>query len=667
MHHAPDHRRAHRAGGRAVTLLLLLLGTLDATAQIDSTGSDTTAPILYPPTIVIGHRLYDRAASGARPTAIVERERIEASGATDLADALALAPGVFIKRYGGIGGLRTISLRGTTAEQTRLLIDGVPYRGSADGGLDIGLIPASAIEAVEVIRGGDAALYGANALGGAVNVITRRDDLRRIEARASAGSFGEREIEIGGGGAFGRHRIDASLHRSEGEGDYPFTFTEFGETERLQRENGGFAGTFGRAAWSTALTDRADLGVTAIGYDVDRGVPGAVAQGSRERLRARMAERDLFVAARGSQRFAGLLLTLSAGGRLNRLLYSDPDARYAGAEGIANRYDRLDLSLNGRAHWLIDAQTTLGLTLESDHARLDGDNLDPATAGNVERSRYGGLLHIRRSIEGPPIGEMMMIEGGVRFDLFSDLDAQIAPSLGLVLQPFTAPLRLRAHGSLNYRAPTFSEQYYLNFGNAHLRTERSRSLSLGAVWSADRRLMIELSGFLIDTRDRIVAIPRSPVSWSAQNVGRVLSRGVELGVSGSAFDGLLSGQLAYTLMRADDRSGGITDRHLLPYAPQEIAGGVLTLSPWGVDLSASFEYVSHRHTLAYNTPESALPRYLVVDVGVHRSQTFGSVTLSGRIAVANLFDTEYQVVRNYPMPGRSVRVTLTGGWSDGEE
>ena len=88
-----------------------------------------------PSVTVTGRSLLPKVARSVRPTAVISSANIAASGAQDLADAVAYAPGVFVKRYGGLGGLRTVSLRGTAAQQTVLFIDGVRYRNSTESGL----------------------------------------------------------------------------------------------------------------------------------------------------------------------------------------------------------------------------------------------------------------------------------------------------------------------------------------------------------------------------------------------------------------------------------------------------------------------------------------------------------------------------------------------------
>lgn len=612
--------------------------------------------------------MMNETVAGSRPTSVIDAGRIEASGAQDLGDVVAHAPGVFVRRYGGLGGLRTVSLRGTSPQQVALFVDGVRYGSSSESGFDLGNIPAAALERVEVVRGGDAALFGANSLGGAVNVITGASvpGGMRIGATGAIGSFGERSLGMHGATRFGGHSVNLAVHGTESSGDYPFIYNEFGETVEAHRSNGDFDNLYGRAGWSWQPNGGWNFGASAQAYDTERGVPGAVVQGSREQLRARLQESDIFVTAHAERSIGRWVVSLSGNGRRNDLRYVDPDARLNGPDGIDNSYDRSEAGLTGKAIWFPDDNTLLSGTLEADAAYLSGDNLDPSVGSSVNRRRLGSGLRGTRRFAGGWFGTELKLDAGLRFDFFSDLNTQLAPSVGLVWRPFEEPLRFRAHLARNYRAPSFSEQYYLNFGNADLNVERSESISLGATWEATPRLVVEAGLFGIDTRDLIVSIPRSPVSWSARNVGHVVSRGLELGTVGSFLDGLLDAQLSYTLMEALDRSGGITEGHLLPYAPQELFNGILGLNRWGVTLSGSWEYVSHRHTLAYNTAEGALPHYLLINAGLAARHRFGRIELTGRLNVLNLFDEEYQVVRNYPMPGRSLRLECGVSWIGGE-
>lgn len=678
MHHGPDRGRAMRRA-LSVAVLLLCAGATIASAQggapgggvasgdeargdsavaADSVSSRWTSR----PVVVEAESLERRAAGSAQPLALISRAQIEAIDAVDLADVVALSPGAFVKQYGGLGGLRTLSLRGTSAQQTVVLIDGVRYQSSASGAVDLGLLPADAIERVEVIRGGDAALYGANALGGVINVVTRRaaDAGLHAELRSAVGSFSERQLGLLMSGRGKGQVWSAQATAVSTLGDYPFDFTEFGSTATVRRENADFRNVHAGGSWSWRVDDHWRLAASAQGFTSERGAPGAVVQGNREELHARLDEREIFGTASAAYGAGGwsLLAGLSACG--NALDYRDPDARTFGPDGIDTRYDRRELAATVRARRAIGALLVLDASAELASMRLSGDNLDPAVADGVDRTQIGGALLSSWRFAELPFGADATLDAGLRFDRVGGVGSAVGPSIGVLLHPGVEWLGLRGHFARNYRVPTFLEQYYLNYGNVDLRPERSTSVDAGVVWQPAEGMVIEAGGFLIDTRDAILSVPRSPVSWSAENVGRTLSRGVELSASGALFDGLVEARLSYTRMRAEDRTEGAATRgELLPYTPEELFTGLVELRIGRTRFGPSWEYASHRYSLAANTPEALLPRHAILGLGASSSWSLGPVDLVGRIEISNLLDARYQVIRNYPMPGRSARVGIT--------
>jgi outer membrane cobalamin receptor len=257
----------------------------------------------------------------------------------------------------------------------------------------------------------------------------------------------------------------------------------------------------------------------------------------------------------------------------------------------------------------------------------------------------------------------MKMTGSARVDRFNDAGILAAPSVGIVVRPTEQPIRLRATYAYNYRVPSFNEQYYLNVGNANLDPERSTSLNLGATWQPLPTVMIESSLFRIDTKDKIITIPLSPVRWSTRNVGRTVTRGVEIAGAGSVLDGALRGSVSYSLMEAVDRSGGLADGHTIPYTPDEQIDAMVTGRMWGALLTGTFEYSSHRQTLSYNTPEGALPRYALFGLSLTRPFEIDRVEVSPRIGIDNIADTDYQVIRGYPMPGRSCHISVSATYT----
>ncbi len=635
---------------------VLLAAQPERAGRRDTLRADTARVYRAPEITVEEESIVTGASRGTQPIALISRERIEAANPDDLSDVIAFAPGVFIRQYGGLGGLRTVSLRGTSSQQTTLLIDGVRYQSSANGALDLSNIPAAAVERVEVSRGGNAARFGANALGGAINVVTGLPDERgfALGARAESGSFGEWNAGIDATGGNGSSSWEGMLNAAGAAGDYPFAYSEFGTTYDTRRTNADFRNLFGRASWRMQ-GEGFGVSAAAQGFTTERGTPGPVVQGSREQARARLDEREIFLTARLARSESDWQGSLVATGRLNGLDYRDPDARSAGPEGISSSYDRREAGLLATVRMPVGETGLVEGIGEIGFAGLRGNNLDPGAGGSVERIQGSAGITASRMFDSVAGSSQLLLDAALRFDGFSDIAPALSPSLGISWRVGETPLRLRAHGALSYRAPSFSEQYYLNYGNLDLRPERSRSVDLGATFELTPEFAAEAGAFLIDTRDLIVSVPKSPISWSALNIGRALSRGIELSAYGSLFERALDLRASYTLMRAVDMGGGETDGEDLLYAPRELFNGVWNWRFGRWSLGGSVEYVSHRFTLPLNDPGTSLPHYIVVGLSAGTRFELGGVVCRAGVEASNIFDARYQVIRNYPMPGRSFR------------
>lgn len=644
-----------------IVMLALTAGTALARTpdSLDHRRRDSSAVIVLPAVVVEAENIVTSAAAQAHPTSVLTRATIAASQARDAADVVALAPGAFVRQYGGQGGMRTLSLRGTSSQQTLVLVDGVRYQSSAVGAVDLGGMPSSALQRVEVLRGGDASRFGANALGGVVNLVTDRPRTEGSDFTFSTavGSFGELDAAASASASVGANSFDASIAATRADGTYPFAYREYGEQAFVHRENADYTRVFTRASWMHRSDSGMGVGATLIGFDTDRGVPGAIVQGQHEQRNARMAEREVFGIVRSTLSTSHWKAFAAFTMRANRLEYRDPDERSMGAAGIDSRYDRNEYALIVRAIRPVDDNGVFEAAAEISHARLDGNNLDPDANGSVERLQWGATLATNWAFEKTAASSSLALDASIRVDGYSDLATAISPTAGIVFRPFDAPLRLRARGALNYRVPSFTEQYYLNYGNTDLRPEHSRSLDVGATFIVDDALVFEAGGFIIDTRDQIIAVPRSPLVWSAKNVARTLSRGIELAASGTAFDGHVAVNISYTRMRAEDRTGA-TQGNVLVYTPEEFSSALVEWRPDVFAVGATWQHASHRHTLPSNAIEAVLPHYDVVNAHVAARGVVAGLRCSARIEVFNLIDAQYQVVRNYPMPGRSFRLGL---------
>jgi outer membrane cobalamin receptor len=593
------------------------------------------------------------------------REEILRLGAWQVADAAATIPGAFIKNYGGIGGLKTISVRGTTSQQTIVLLDGVRLTSSANGTVDLSTLPLIFFDEFEVLRGGNSAVVGGGAVAGVVNLrssVSPLDSTKRpISATAATtiGSFGE----ILTSGAVGFSALGARwnvggeyLHST---GDYPFQSLQFGKKTTIKRTNADFqnigivtSAGYEHGEW--IFNSRLFLRTT------KRGSPGAVLQGSIEQISARLDENEaIMIHTLTSKPSNNSTLTFASSARYGELYFKDKDALFRGAEGANDLFITRETMVSATIDWLTSlfhARVSSELT----YSDLRGNSFQPQVGSFVQRTALSLAANADKDIVLDS-SFTLAVQTQSRIDINSRNTDAFSPLVGCMLRNADIPIRLRTSWSYNFRLPNFNEMYYLNFGTASLRPERAQLWNLGLVWDITSNLQMEVESFSISTNDQIIAVPKSPISWSAQNIGKVYSRGIELSAGGEFISHLLTGRLAYTRQSTTDETAySLTIGKQIPYIPQEIISGNIVSTIKQTTLGFSANYSSFRYTLADNAIERIIPAFIQVNVFGEQKIYFGNINLILRVDCNNLFNEHYAVILNYPMPGRAFRLGIRG-------
>jgi hypothetical protein len=170
-------------------------------------------------------RLPRAAGDETGAATVVEAERF-AGESKDVAALVATAPGVAVQEYGGLGQLATVSIRGAAADGVKVLVDGLPLGSAAGGGVDLSTIPRAWVDRIEVLRGAEGARFGQGALGGVLNVVTRRIEPGSWSARLAAGSFetGSAGADVAAGGERWGALLAAGADGTSGR--FPYLFDD---------------------------------------------------------------------------------------------------------------------------------------------------------------------------------------------------------------------------------------------------------------------------------------------------------------------------------------------------------------------------------------------------------------------------------------------------------
>lgn len=567
------------------------------------------------PDVVSPGRRPQRAAASPASVAVLTAGDLVRLGVRTVGEALAFLPETLARAYGGPGSLITASIRGSSAEQVLVLLDGVPVTGALAGTVDLSTIPLDDVERIEVLRGPFSAIYGGGALGGVISIVTRR---RAAPAAAvGGGSFGAWSVGLAGGGD-GRF----SLRYEAAEGARPNSDLQAGYLSlRLGDQRGD-------RRWDFSLT-----GTSAV-----RGVPGSTLFPSP---RARQEDRRLAAvltldrdhADRGGRSTTQRLrLSLHADG----LAFRDP--RW----GIDDRHDGLTWS----AEWqrVVRISPTRTVTAGADAV---WQSLRSTSVG--DRSAVSGALYLQ---DDRALGPRTLLSAGLRVDAHDASGVQVNPRVGLVY--FVRPdVRLRLAAGRTFRGPSLADRYFpfdgFAVGNPGLRPEHAWSVDAGLEATLGPSVVLRATAFWSEVRDLILWVPDAAFVFSPQNVGSASIRGASVEVEGMLAP-LWRLRASSTRMVASDGATGLD----LPNRPRHMAALALTRDlPNGGSITASAVHVEARFADAANTV--VLPAYVTAGLSLQMPLGAGLVL---RASAQNLFDARFEAVQGYPAPGRSLWVEI---------
>ncbi|MEZ4240288.1 MAG: TonB-dependent receptor [Myxococcota bacterium] len=505
--------------------------------------------------VVTGTRTPRRLGEAPVAVTVIDRAAIEASGSRDLAALLEQQPGIAVDR--GLFGA-ALRLRGLEPVHTLVLVDGQRVVGRKDGTLDLSRLPVDSIERVEIVEGAASALYGSDALGGVVNIVTRRARSPRPRSAPAARPLrGDAALGLATGGERGGLRFDGGWH---GAAPWDATPADPATTgNALEQLDGALRADWRPTPDLTLGARGAWTGTDARGVDLATG--GAV-------LDRRNLTEDALV--RGDLAWlpdARSRLTAAVGASVFRDQYV-ADQRDAAPldtyQETRETLTQLDAQLDRLA-----GPHRLTLGLEGDAGLLRSDRLDGGRG-----QRLTGAVYVQDEVRLAEHPRLVAVPG-LRGDLDSWFGGALAPSLGLRLDPVRT-LTLRGSAGSGWRAPSFRELLlsfdnaaagYRVAGNPDLDPERSLSLTLGAEWTPAPAVSLSLSAHQDRLHDlvQIGTLDEAPglVTYGYLNVAEARTRGLDLGTSlqpGPAV-GL---DASLTLLDADDLTA---DRPLEGRAP----------------------------------------------------------------------------------------------------
>ncbi|MFZ3123518.1 MAG: TonB-dependent receptor [Acidovorax sp.] len=571
-------------------------------------------------TVVTATRTGQTLADLVADMSIVDRETIESSGATGLADVLARLPGIEVSRNGGVGNASSVFLRGAESRFTAVYIDGVRIDSQSTGGAQWEQIPLSQIDRIEVLRGPAAAVYGSDAIGGVIQLFTRQGEgPARPYVGVGIGNQGTRKVEAGVSGAAGQEgAFDYSLGIAREISD-GFDAKVSGSHNP---DRDGYQSTSGNARLGLRINARHRLDATLLASRMNAGYDDFVYNAARP-----LGDRSL-----NRLRTAGLTWAAQ---------WSDAYSMRVSVTDSASRYETTP------SPYLTETQLR-GYLWQNEYRW--GAHRFSAALERREDDLQNAPIHRGRSQDALALGYGFnagrhTLQVNVRHDSDSEFGGKDtgSASYGYAFAPHW---RATASAGTAFRAPTLYQRFS-EYGVAMLQPESSRNAELGLRY-AQQRSSFSVAAYRNRVSDLISFVGAgncaSPFGCYA-NTARAQYEGVTF--AGSYH---LAGMQLHGSLDLQNHHDLDTGKQLARRAKRHATLGADTrIADWtvGAELQAS----GRRFDNAANTNE--LGGYALFNL--HASTRIArDYTVLARID--NLADKDYQLARTYATAGRSVYV-----------
>jgi outer membrane cobalamin receptor len=617
------------------------------------------------------------------PLQIMSSGVLSKTGTLQVADAVKFFSGVQVKDYGGIGGLKTISIRSLSANYSGVMYDGIPVFDYQTGQIDLSHFSLDNVLTLVLQTGETGDLLQPayeRSFAGVLNILTPsqwKNPEKKTELKAGfkTGSFGLVNPSL----SVGRMLNPAFSVRFSGEylksqGNYPFTqfYGLSDSTSKEKRKNSEVelykleSNIYGNFSNGGKLSGKVYY------YHSDRNIPGPAIY-YNDYSGENVKDKTAFLQASYAQPLSKAVdFQTNAKFNFSTIDYTDISIKYQDENQNGkkeNIYYQRQYFLNATVRYRMSEQLSVAWANDGIYGSFERN------FSGTFPSRINWLSALTGKYEHP----VFTLTGSLLHNFTDDKNktgnalgsrSHWSPYLGLSIKPLeNFPVRLRAYYKNTYRFPTFGDLYLSPVPPLNLQPENANQYNLGLtfVTSLGQRIsLFSFSGdiYQIKIENKLVALPRSSMFiWSVQNFGRTETQGLDLnlkiqGQLQSGFSAQLSG--TYTYQKVLDKTSETESAYnqQMAYTPRHFATAYLLLeTPW-LDFNYTVIYCGKRNYTGIDRPEYRMKPY--ADQGINLQKTIHrrDYSLAFILECLNLFDNQYEVVRSYPMPGRSFRLGM---------
>lgn len=596
-------------------------------------------------------------------------------GITDIGDVMRRFSGVNLRDYGGAGGLKTVSVRGMGAAHTIVTYDGLSVNDTRQGQIDMGQFSTERLSSIELqTLDNEQMLCPVRSIAAAVINISSMQNKHTDKhwhgttsmKQASFGTYSpsiwiEKNISS-------RMSFNISQDYFFAKNNYPFTIENGIATTHEHRNN---------SKMQTATSEinlqikpqQGDLRIKAYFTHNYRHLPGIVhyyVNDNNERLK----EENAFAQAFWQQQLKRLEYFAAIKNNWQKSIYDNIDAQYPGGALRQHYWQRETYLTSGLSY---NVCSILKASYATDYA-YTSLNSNQVTDHDVSRHTWLHALSLQLRTQ-----RLTIVTRGIYHHIWNEMRngtsakdcSRFTPSVTTSLRLLRSPFwwYIRTGYKESFRTPTFTENYYYHLGSKTLNPELSRQISIGTTLQASPTknwtlLALTLDSYYNKISNKIVSIPYNLYIWQTVNMGIVKTKGLDLTLQSNwnitkQHNILLS--LNYTLQQSKDyTSPSLSTWHKqLAYTPVHSGAGSLTWeNPW-TSFVLHTTFASKRWCTNNHLATTDLPTYSEWGISAYHTFIFNNKSIITLHAdLINILDKRYEIIGNYPMPGRAYKISL---------
>jgi len=623
------------------------------------------------------------------PSQKLNGEMLEKLNTHSVADALRYFSGIQLKDYGGVGGIKTVNIRSMGTHHLGISYDGIQLGNAQNGQIDLGQFSLDNVEEITLYNGQKSAIFQpASDFGhaGAIYIRTKapdfmNDEQTHLKMKAQYGSSDmlrlstlweqklsetvSSSVSAGFLTASGKYQFRYERRYPNGETAWDTTAVRQNGDIHAERIEANLFGRLYQGGWQ----------VKGYLYNSARGIPGAIVNNVWRRGE-RQQDLNTFVQAAFDKNIGE--------GFSTRWLakYAYYNTHYVNKDStqlpVDNRYKQQEVYLSTANVLELLPNWSASLSYDFKWNKLNADTYNFAFP-----TRISNLVSLATAVDY----KHLKAQGSIlatfindkthRRGEFAGMDSnhslsKFTPALFVNIYPFRGTFfSLRAYVKKSFRMPTFNDLYYTDMGNANLVPESALQYDAGFALNKHfeegiiRHAEMHFDAYYNTVHDKIVAYPKGQqFRWTMLNLGKVHIKGIDVEAEadcsvGRGVTATLRAQYTYQDARDVTNPSDSYYKHQIPYIPWHSGSAILGLSYKNWDLNYSFIYAGERYDEQENILYNHMEPWYTSDLSLRNRFRVYGLEFIVQAEVNNVLDQDYEVIVNYPMPGRNYALTLS--------